>query len=222
MLVVGQILTSSHIRSCLLIVIQQPYGAHSPIVSVPDIYGIPTPQRAMLNFCVRRRPNGLIVTAVLSTWLLLLPFSQTQTVTISDENNYKNLRKCAQPCVTDSIGTDLFNVLSCASPYQNSCLCREDLAPIVSSWLSKCINSGCTPATVDIAQAISVYGDYCTRNVPNSNVALTTLDSSSPTTTVVAITTVTSGGSNSPASGSLQMLTAALVLAVATIVLSPP
>jgi hypothetical protein len=179
-------------------------------------------KEAMLNFCVRRRPNGLTVTAVVSTWLFLLPFSQTQTVTLTDEKNYEILRTCARPCVTNSFSTDLFTVLNCAYPNQDSCLCREDLAPIVSSWLSKCINSFCTPATVDIAQALSVYGDYCTGNVPNSNVALTTLDSSSPTTTVVAITTVTSGGSNSPASGSLQMLTAALVLAVATIVLSPP
>lgn len=176
----------------------------------------------MPNFCMKRRPCGSIITAILSTWFLLLPFSQTQTVSLFNQDSYEGLRTCVKPCyeAPSYDGGNIFDVLNCAYPYRNSCLCREDLAPVVSSWFSSCVQSRCTPATVDIAQALSGYSDYCAPNVPNNNVALTTLDSSSPTTTVVAITTITSGGSNSPASGSLPMLIAALVLAVATFALS--
>jgi hypothetical protein len=177
----------------------------------------------MLRCCVRRRSNHSVVTAILLTWfLLLLPHHLTSSgrLTITEDAGYSNLRQCGTVCFYTTSG--LVNGLDCRYPYQDSCVCRPDLGPLASSFLTKCVNSRCGSVTVDVDLAISLYDDYCSRNVPSNNVALTTLDSSSPTTTVVAITTVTgSDGSNSPASGSLPMLTAALVLVVGTLILSP-
>jgi hypothetical protein len=178
----------------------------------------------MSDFCVRRHANHSVLTAVLLTWfLLLLPhhLTSTQSVSITKEAGYISLRSCARECFGGIVA--LPDELGCAWPYQNSCFCRQDLAPAASSYITKCVNSGCASVTVDLGQAVSLFDGYCSRNnVPNANVALTTLDSSSPTTTVVAVTTVTGAGSNSPTSGSLPMLTAALALAVAALVLSPP
>jgi hypothetical protein len=177
----------------------------------------------MSSFCVRRRSNHSVVTAVLLTWfLLLLPHHLTSSgrLTITEDAGYSSLRNCGKECF--GIYPGLADQLECGYPYQDSCVCRPDLGPLASSYLTKCVNSGCGSVTVDVDLAVSLYDGYCSRNMPNNNVALTTLDSSSPTTTVVAITTVTgSDGSNSPASGSLPMLTAALVLVVGTLVLSP-
>lgn len=189
-----------------------------------DTDSIFTPNGAMSDFCVRRRSNHSVVTAVLLTWfLLLLPHHPTssQSLSITNEAGYTSLRSCGRPCFSGFL--DLPDNLQCAYPYQNSCVCRQDLAPAASAFITSCVNSRCDSVTVDLNQAVSLFDGYCSRNnAPNPNVALTTLDSSSPTTTVVAVTTVTGGGSNSAASGSLPMLTAALVLAVATFVLRQP
>lgn len=187
----------------------------------------------MPNSYLKNRYQSSVLTAVVLTWLiLLLPHhrasSQTQTVSIRSEDGYKTLRLCAQVCVWGyPSGGDLLTNLNCASPWYNVCLCREDLAPAASSFLSKCVNRDCSSSTVDVAQAVSLYDSYCSRDSVPSNVAVVTADSSGPTTTIIAVTTVTSasGGSTSLAtltisSESLQRLARALVIAVATLFLS--
>jgi hypothetical protein len=188
----------------------------------------------MPNSYVRKRAHySSVTTTALLTWLLvLLPHrpASSQTLSIGSEEGFISLRPCVQRCLSKTaLGEDIASNLECDYPYYNVCFCREDLATQALSFLTKCVSSSCNSAAADLPQAASLYNKYCSRdNVPNSNVAVVTLESSVPTSTVVAVTTVTSGatgGTNSPAtlavdSGYLPMLMAALVLAFATLVLS--
>lgn len=185
----------------------------------------------MPTSCLRKRSHSSTSIAILLTWLLLLLLphhlasSDSPTVTITGEDGYRSLRGCARACVWGyPVGNDLLINLGCVSPWYESCLCREDLAPAASSFLSKCVNRDCDSATVDVSQAVSLYDSYCTRTGVPTNAVVVTLDSSAPTTTVIAVTTVSSaaaGGPNSPATGSefprkLLVVGALVLAAVAT------
>jgi hypothetical protein len=82
--------------------------------------------------------------------------------------------------------------LGCTSPWYESCLCRDDLSPTASSFLTKCVNRDCSTAAYDLGQAVSVYNGYCGRQ-QQQQVVTTAVDSASPTVHVITTVTSTSG-----------------------------
>jgi hypothetical protein len=110
-----------------------------------------------------------IIWALLFSLLELTQIAEgASSVTIISENGYKQLRQCAQFCVWHAGAVDdlMAEGLGCTSPWVNDCLCRLDLAPIASSFVSKCCSSRCTigSADGDVSSAIGVYNTYCQAN----------------------------------------------------------
>ena len=89
----------------------------------------------------------------------------TGTVTIASLTEFQGLRQCARDCLYYGHG-DLGEQLECGddglhTPYLNICLCRADLTSEGSSYLSSCINEGCTSKSADLLRAISIWNSYC-------------------------------------------------------------
>ncbi|KAL2201883.1 hypothetical protein CC79DRAFT_1377342 [Sarocladium strictum] len=82
-------------------------------------------------------------------------------LTMTKEPSFKALRSCAQVCVAAPFGS-LPVELDCDYPYQNECLCREDLAGVASKYLSSCVPRQCTvgPAEADLSSMMSIYNSY--------------------------------------------------------------
>ena len=96
----------------------------------------------------------------------------TGTVTITSLTEFQGLRQCARDCLYYGHG-DLGEQLECGddglhTPYLNTCLCRTDLTSDGSSYLTSCINDGCTSKRVDLLGAISVWNSYCSFKVPST------------------------------------------------------
>ncbi|KAK3994300.1 hypothetical protein QBC44DRAFT_392820 [Cladorrhinum sp. PSN332] len=87
-------------------------------------------------------------------------------VSVRDEKAFKAMRECARTCFVSNGSGDLIGQFGCRWPYQNDCLCRTDLAPAASKYLSTCCDAYCTvgPATGDISTVISLYNSYCVSN----------------------------------------------------------
>ena len=89
----------------------------------------------------------------------------TGSVTITSLQGFRDLRGCARSCLYSGHG-DLGEQLECGddglrTPYLNTCFCRSDLTSDGSSYLTSCINEGCTTNSVDLSQAIRVWNSYC-------------------------------------------------------------
>ena len=94
-----------------------------------------------------------------------LAFLSTGTVTIALLTEFQGLRQCARDCLYYGHG-DLGEQLECGddglhTPYLNTCLCRTDLTSDGSSYLTDCINDGCTSNSADLSDAISIWNSYC-------------------------------------------------------------
>ena len=71
-------------------------------------------------------------------------------VTIKNTPEYQRQRACVQACLWGfPTGGDLMTNLGCTSPWYESCLCRDDLSPTASSFLTKCVNRDCSTAAYD-------------------------------------------------------------------------
>jgi hypothetical protein len=117
------------------------------------------------------------------TLLILASFvSADGTVTLYSLPGYTSQRACAQLCFYGcnycGIGpwtAGLINAIGCAQPFLDSCMCRTDLFPSASGYLSTCVSSACSSDSVDVNSALSIYGSYCAQvNSPATNVATTT------------------------------------------------
>ena len=89
----------------------------------------------------------------------------SNSVTINSLTDFQGLRECARLCLYSGHG-DLGEQLECGddglhTPYLDTCFCRTDLAVDGSSYLTSCINEGCTTNSVDLSGAISVWNSYC-------------------------------------------------------------
>lgn len=116
----------------------------------------------------------------LDTLLLLLAAvrdargdSATASVSISQDPAWEQERECGQRCVWIDSGhigapyADIVMFLDCpGAPYLNACFCRTDFRVSVTSFLSSCVSSRCSTASIpdtarEISTALSVWSNYC-------------------------------------------------------------
>ena len=96
---------------------------------------------------------------------------QAQQYTIISVPAYEHQHACVQYCIGGEADENLPNALGCPSTYLNACVCRTDLQPSASSFLTACVNQGCSSDPSDLSSAISLYDSYCASNgfpVPNT------------------------------------------------------
>ncbi|KAK6537171.1 hypothetical protein TWF694_011368 [Orbilia ellipsospora] len=82
-----------------------------------------------------------------------LPYTYSQQVTLANGDDYKNGRPCMTNCLYYLAGNN-----GCANIDQ--CVCRLDLQPQITSYISSCVSNGCSN-TVDIQSGVSIYQAYC-------------------------------------------------------------
>jgi CFEM domain len=135
--------------------------------------------------------------------------SQNPTFSIRSVNEYQLLRQCAQSCLWDDY---LQDDLSCPDPPLNACMCRTDLGPSASSYLTQCVNSECASNSNDVFSAVSLYDSYCVANgyIPATTTPLGSLPSSVGSFTQPTVVSPTKSGSTSsttvPASSELLLI----------------
>jgi hypothetical protein len=165
--------------------------------------------RYLTRFC--------IVLALASTVIC-----QNPTYSIQSVNGYALLRACAQACLWN----DLYNLpdkLNCARPVLNACVCRTDLGPSASSFLTTCVNSECSSNSNDLVSAVSLYDSYCIANsyIPAMTTAgtiplLPTTSRQPPTAT----SSPTSGPAGSSATSSTEPSELLLMFILVPVILS--
>ncbi|KAF5009955.1 hypothetical protein FDECE_3862 [Fusarium decemcellulare] len=116
---------------------------------------------------------------------LLQPASADATQTIASMDNYKSQRSCATECFWngDPSNPDAQDVIGirlqccpqfdCDDHVKDSCYCRADLRTSAVAWLSTCVEYRCRNS-VDASSAISIYDEYCGRDLPTNTDATTT------------------------------------------------
>lgn len=99
--------------------------------------------------------------------------SATASVSVSQDAGWVQERECGQRCVwidSGHIGApypDIVMFLDCpGAPYLNACFCRTDFGVSVTSFLSSCVSSRCSTASVpdtarEISTALSIWSNYC-------------------------------------------------------------
>ena len=95
---------------------------------------------------------------------LTLTVATDQPAILGTYSPYEELRTCAQPCLGGyDVASQIVFVIGCPAPYYDSCYCRgmQDLAFTVTSFLSSCVNSGCSSNPVDLASVFACYDSYC-------------------------------------------------------------
>ncbi|OCL00702.1 uncharacterized protein K441DRAFT_650126 [Cenococcum geophilum 1.58] len=143
-----------------------------------------------------RGPRGLPNLPLFLLVLLLIPLATTDTISIAQYSGLLQQRNCVYTCIVGS-GLGGHQDLQCAIGCQNanSCLCREDLRPTASSYLSSCIYTdfpSCSDAP-DYSAAVSIYDNYCNLTEP-ATVIVTPTSTSALNTAVNDVVTVTTTG----------------------------
>lgn len=113
------------------------------------------------------------------------------TVSIASVQPYLDQRYCVRDCLWSGFDNNLESFLGCPDPYANNCYCRDDLASSASSYITTCVNGGCSSNTPDVVRAMSVYNGYCSSAAPAVNTATPTVDDSGITTTIRVTATPT-------------------------------
>ncbi|KAK3990490.1 hypothetical protein QBC44DRAFT_369022 [Cladorrhinum sp. PSN332] len=128
------------------------------------------------------------------------------TVTITNEPDYDNLRRCAQECLwvtsdCQAARSEIARRLDCTTPVVNACYCQPDLGNFITRAVNSCLAARCSVAGVgdSHSSALSIYRNYCMANgraiptniTPTRPAATRAIgDASSPTVTRIIITTV--------------------------------
>ena len=74
----------------------------------------------------------------------------------------KNCLWCGQYWEQNCDATPLAAVIGCFDDQFDNCYCATDLQPSASSYITACINSGCTGDQADVSIGMSLYNGYCT------------------------------------------------------------
>lgn len=127
-------------------------------------------------------------------------------VTITEGDAFTEQLLCVQGCLWRDYYALPYS-LNCGNPVVNECYCLSTLAPVASSYLSKCANDRCTPSVDNAQRAVSLYDQYCAtaRGAPATNLATTTVpvsSASAPPSIVSVLVTITSSSSPSLTSAS--------------------
>ncbi len=154
-------------------------------------------------------PLLLLLLLLLSAWPAAA--QESAAATIKNDDSFLQQGVCGKKCVWNTGYTcndfsDLPCTLGCSEPWMNGCFCRVDKEAAAASFLTKCISTECKNVGVatDLAQAISVYTQYCNDALPGR--ATTAVDTgtgsvqtqqpatadSLPTVTVTPIRTIPS------------------------------
>jgi hypothetical protein len=155
--------------------------------------------------------SSLILFSLYPTSLL----AAVETITIASEPAYASLRGCARGCLWERYYNNVVDEgLGCAAPWPNACLCRLDLAPQASRYITSCCSKYCTVGNAaggDIASAVGLYESYCVKNgyqvnpnAPAQQPAATTTAPIPATTTRVG-TPVTTGAAGGNAAGTVNV-----------------
>lgn len=132
--------------------------------------------------------------------IFLILQTTAQEVTIGRDRELQAQRNCVRYCLTESGGNNIWARVGCAD--SDSCLCKDNIRPFVSSYLESCIQTHyktCTDGQ-DYAIGVSIYDRYCNfagpptvsatptaGPVPRPQVTATiTLFTSTPTVTVLS------------------------------------
>jgi hypothetical protein len=170
--------------------------------------------------CSRPQPSIQATTISLVSCCTLILFcfaslvaAQNSAYTIESVSAYSLQRTCVQNCLgglPGQIGCPFSYV------YLNQCACRTDLQPSASTFLTGCVNNGCSRDPSDLSSAISLYDSYCVSNgfalvtVPASTTAATSFATVATPGTAAATSTQTgpsptgtagSGGGNNESGG---------------------
>lgn len=70
-------------------------------------------------------------------------------------------RTCVQECIWNNGYRDLPKALNCPYPGSDPCICRSDLIPSATDFLSSCVSTACLGNTVDISSAVGLWTRYC-------------------------------------------------------------
>ncbi|ERF71967.1 hypothetical protein EPUS_06526 [Endocarpon pusillum Z07020] len=134
-----------------------------------------------------------------SLWLLTLLFNlvTAQTVSIAKDAGLLAQRDCVQICIGGTgAGTgheNLLQAVGCGNSNADSCLCRADLRPPASQYLSSCLTTDFTTCSgsPDYTAAVSIYNRYCSFTGPAVVTATPTPTSATNDVNVNGVTTVT-------------------------------
>jgi hypothetical protein len=129
-----------------------------------------------------------------STWfvLIILPLIAAQTISLGSDSAILQQRDCVQYC----IGTSgyLVETLGCSKARLDSCLCRADLRPGASSYITYCLSTRSCANPTDYNAAVSIYNRYCTFTEPATVTATPTSGSDNTAANGLVTVTVTSTG----------------------------
>lgn len=104
---------------------------------------------------------------LLALFLLLLPATWAQAVSLASDKELAAQRNCVVICISGSY--DIKNLWNAVGDCKvDSCFCRQDLRPVASSHLNWCINTAFSTCSngVDYRSAASIYDRYCTFTAP--------------------------------------------------------
>ncbi|KAK6346523.1 hypothetical protein TWF696_006648 [Orbilia brochopaga] len=87
------------------------------------------------------------------------------TASLLDQPDYKTGRPCMRDCLYYLNGN-----IGCQNV--DSCVCRADLAPPITRYLSTCIMSACS-FTIDVNSGISIYQAYCSGKIATQDPVVT-------------------------------------------------
>ncbi|KEF52736.1 uncharacterized protein A1O9_11153, partial [Exophiala aquamarina CBS 119918] len=75
-------------------------------------------------------------------------------------------RECNARCyfiIGDVISCGHGDTVFCGQDVEDSCFCREDLQPVVTTYISECVYSSCSSNFNDLTSAVDAYTQYCKR-----------------------------------------------------------
>jgi len=166
--------------------------------------------------------------------LFSLPaLSYAASISIYYESAVLDARSCVEYCIAGSeSGLGHLNLGQALGCNDDSCLCRGDLRPKASDYLSSCIftDSPSCSDSYDYMDAVSIYDNYCSFTGPATVTAEATQTDSNPSVnSIVTVTetrltsgpTVTVSSSSSsfkqPTSSGEFAFTLLVVLAISTV-----
>jgi hypothetical protein len=88
--------------------------------------------------------------------------------------DFLHARNCVQTCL-DHGPSQLVYAIDCPPPWYDSCVCREDLRPIGSSALTKCVDNLCSSNSADLSQVVGIWDSYCSRDAVGGGITTLTV-----------------------------------------------
>ncbi|KAK6343728.1 hypothetical protein TWF730_011317 [Orbilia blumenaviensis] len=96
-----------------------------------------------------------ILLLLLLSHLLTPTLAQKAVVaTITNLDSYSAGRACMRDCIWN-----LYHRNNCDNT--DNCICRLDLQPQITTYISTCVSKSCSGLTRDISSGVSIYQSYC-------------------------------------------------------------